>query len=405
MRSRKFTLLWGGLLVSIAGSQMQVWALYWHVRDLSSQPIALGLMGLMRFVPIIVFSLFGGYFSDRFNRRKVLFFSQSAQTLVALTLGLLTLLGKIQLWHIYLLTACQATAVSFDQPARQALVPLLVDKAVLPSAFSMQSIAVKTGAIIGPALAGVVIASLGTQWVYWLNAISFMAVILALILMGPIAQERNLITDRFSFRQIAEGVRFTFSRSIILSSTILDFFATFFSSAKTLLPYVARDILHVGVIEYGWLSAAQAIGSVSVGLFLSQRTRIRHQGRILLVSACLFGIGTIVFGVSHAFWLTMAALIIAGGADTLSAILRNTIRQLQTPDHLRGRMVSVTQIFYTGGPQLGEIESGVVAQLFTVPIAIISGGIGCLLAVVGVMLKWPSLARFDGSEEPEEIRS
>jgi MFS family permease len=383
---------------------MQAWALYWHIRELTPQPIALGLMGLVRFFPILIFSLIGGMVADRFNRRNILFFSQIGLTLVAVALGLLTILHQIQLWHIYVLTAIQATCTSFDQPARQSLVPSLVPKQDLPNAFSMQSIAVHIGAIAGPALTGVVIGSLGKEWVYFINAVSFLAVILALILMGAVNQPQTnqLPAQKFSLSEIANGIRFTFRKPIILSTMILDFFATFFSSANTLLPYVTRDILHVGVVQYGWLSAAQSMGSVSVGLVLSQKRRVKKQGLILVSAATVFGLWTIVFGLSRSFWLTMAALIIIGGADTLSGILRNTLRQLQTPDHLRGRMVSVNQIFYFGGPQLGEVESGLVAQLFSVPIAIVTGGIGCILAVVAVVLKWPQLYRYDGREALEE---
>ena len=382
---------------------MQAWALYWHIRELTPQPIALGLMGLVRFFPILIFSLIGGMVADRFNRRNILFFSQAGLTLVAVALGLLTILHLIQLWHIYVLTAIQAMCTSFDQPARQSLVPSLVPKEDLANAFSMQSIAVNIGAIAGPALTGVVIGTLGKEWVYFINAGSFLAVILALILMGTVQkQQTQAALQKFSLSEIVNGIRFTFRKPIILSSMILDFFASFFSSANTLLPYVTRDILHVGVVQYGWLSAAQSMGSVSVGLVLSQKRRVKKQGLILVSAATVFGLWTIVFGLSRSFWLTMAALIIIGGADTLSGILRNTLRQLQTPDHLRGRMISVNQIFYFGGPQLGEVESGIVAQLFSVPIAIVTGGIGCILAVVAVVLKWPQLYRYDGREALDE---
>lgn len=403
LRSRKFALLWTGLLISIAGSQMQAWALYWHIRELTDQPIALGIMGLVRFVPILIFSLVGGFVADRFNRRKILFFSQTGLTLVAVALGVLTITHQIQLWHIYVLTAIQAMCTSFDQPARQSLVPSLVPRENLPSAFSMQSIAVNTGAIVGPALTGIVIASLGKEWIYFINAFSFLAVIFALILMGSVQQPLTPASaQKFSLAEIGNGIRFTFRQPIILSSMILDFFASFFSSANTLLPYVARDILHVGVVQYGWLSAAQSIGSVSSGVYLSQKRYIKKQGWLLIGAVATFGLWTVVFGLSTSFWLTMLALIVIGAADTFSGILRNTLRQLQTPDHLRGRMVSVNQIFYFGGPQLGELESGLVAQIFSVPVAIVTGGIGAILAVVAVVFKWPQLRRYDGRIETEE---
>ena len=196
------------------------------------------------------------------------------------------------------------------------------------------------------------------------------------------------------------GIRFILHQPIILSSMILDFFASFFSSANSLMPFVARDILHVGAIGYGWLSAAQAIGSVGVGLILAQKPDLKHQGRLLLQGVTLFGVATIIFGLSKSFALTFFALILIGVGDAISTILRNTIRQLKTPDELRGRMVSINQIFFAGGPRLGEMESGLVAQLFNPPVAIISGGIGCLLSIIAVAAKWPQLGNYSREESP-----
>ncbi|HEX2979625.1 MAG TPA: MFS transporter, partial [Anaerolineaceae bacterium] len=173
LRYRNYRLLWLGLMISIAGSQMQLWALYWHIRTLSDQPIAVSGIGIVRFVPILLFSLFGGLVADRHDRRKVLFITQTTMTLVAVALGVLTWFGAIQIWHIYLLTAIQAIAASFDLPARQSLMPNLIPPEVLPSAFSVQSIAFEVGAIVGPALSGMVIAYAGQQVVYFINALSF----------------------------------------------------------------------------------------------------------------------------------------------------------------------------------------------------------------------------------------
>jgi MFS family permease len=400
LRSRNFTLLWSGLLISIAGSQMQVWALYWHIRTLTDQPIALSIVGLVRFVPILVFSLWGGLIADHVNRRVILYFTQTIMALVALLLGVLTLTGTIQLWHIYALMGVNAAANSFDQPARQSLVANLVPKGDLPSAYSMQSVAVNVGSIVGPALSGVIISTLGQAWVYWINAISFAAVILAVILMGPIPQELTRLVQKGASQLslIADGFRFVLKKPIILSGMVLEFWASFFSSANTLMPFLARDILHVGAIGYGWLSSAQAIGSVAVGLAITQFQTIRRQGLLMLSAAALFGFATVVFGASTSFWLTFVALVGVGGAHTLSAILRNTIRQLLTPDQLRGRIVSISFIFIQGGPQLGEIESGLVAQWLTTPLSIITGGLGCLVAVGIITLVWPQLRRYRGDE-------
>lgn len=389
------------MLISVAGSQMQLWALFWHIRTLSDQPVAVSGVGVARFVPILLLSLFAGLMADRHNRRRLMLTTQSVMMLTALVLAGLTAFELIRLWHIYLLTALQAAAIAFDTPARQALIPNLLPKADLPSAFSLNSIAMTTGSIVGPALSGVVIAYAGQEFTYLFNAISYLAVIAALIAMGEVPQQaaiRLSTTRGIDWAAIRQGIRFILNSPIILSSMLLDFLATFFSSANTLLPFVAQDILRVGPVEYGWLAGAQSIGGIIAGLALSQRSNLRRQGIILMDAVLVFGAATVIFGLSRWFWLTFLALMLIGAADAVSTILRNTIRQLQTPDALRGRMVSINQIFFMGGPQLGEIEAGVVAQAFDVPAAIITGGLGCILAVGLVGWRWPQLRRFNGDE-------
>jgi MFS family permease len=417
LRHRRYLYLWSGQLISIAGSQMQWAALHWHIRTLTSEPnpLALGGIGLARILPVILFSFLGGPAADTFNRRRILFLTQSVMALAALALALLTFENLINLWLIYFLTAIQAAAQAFDGPARQALIPNIVPARDLPSAFSMSSIAMNTGAIIGPVLSGVVIATLGQGYTYLFNAASFLAVILALVLMGAIAQDtRN--APGVHLAAALDGFRFIFSKKIILSTMLIDFVATFFASAKTMLPIVARDILHVGEIGYGWLSAAEAIGSVIAGGVLSQVATLRRQGRLFLSAVTTFGLATILFGFAYrigptvvvfalpglsvtlAFLIAFLALALGGASDAVSTIIRNTIRQLNTPDHIRGRMVSVNQIFFQGGPQLGEVEAGIVASLFGVPFAIISGGIGCIVGTFLIAIRWPELRRYNGDE-------
>jgi MFS family permease len=399
LHHRRFRLLWVGMAISIAGSQMQVWALFWHIRTLTDQPIALGGIGLARILPIIFFSLIGGAVADVANRRRILFITQAVMAGVALTLAYFTIEGSLTIWHIYGLTAVQAVAISFDTPARQSLVPNLVPPRDLPNAYSMQSIAHQTGAIVGPALSGLVIAYWGQAYTYLINGFSFMSVILALILMGPIAQQvQRTQNGAISLGAIREGLQFILGHPIILATMLLDFFATFFSSANTLMPIIAVDILHVGALEYGWLSASQSIGAVTAALVISQLPTIRRQGPVFLTAVLAFGLSTIAFGFTRTFPMAMLALVFIGASDSVSTIIRNTIRQLQTPDYIRGRMVSINQIFFMGGPQLGEVEAGVVAQLLGAPFAIISGGVGCILAVGWVVRRFPHLRTFNGDE-------
>jgi len=399
LKHRQYFLIWLGLLISVSGSQMQVAAIQWHIRDLTGtpNPLALGGIGLARILPVVVFSMIGGAVADTVDRRAILFVTQTAMALTAAALAWLTFEGRITIWHIYAITAVQAAALAFDLPARQALIPNLVPKEDLGSAFSLSSIAYNTGAIVGPALSGIVIATLGQAYTYFFNAISFLAVIIALALIGAVQQDRRKSAG-VSLSAMADGVHFITRRPIILSSMLLDFFATFFASANTMMPIVARDVLKVGEVGYGWLVSAQSIGSVVAGVVFSQIRMLRRQGPILLTAVGIFGLATIAFGMSASFVFAMVMLVLMGAADAVSTIIRNTLRQLQTPDSMRGRMTSVNQIFFQGGPQLGEVESGIVAQLFGVPFAIVSGGIGTIVAAWLIAAKWPQLRIYSGEE-------
>jgi len=219
-----------------------------------------------------------------------------------------------------------------------------------------------------------------------------------LVLIGRVSQTFNQASRGVNLSSIQDGIRFILGRPIIFSTMILDFIATFFASANTLMPIVARDVLHVGVVQYGWLSAAGSAGAVLAALAVSQVQELKKQGALFMGAVVVFGAATILFGLSRFFVLAWCALAITGAADSVSTIIRNTIRQIRTPDELRGRMTSVNQIFFQGGPQLGEIEAGLVAQFFGAPFAIISGGIGCILGVLWISRKWPQLTKYSGEE-------
>ncbi|NOH04318.1 MAG: MFS transporter [Chloroflexi bacterium] len=398
LKHKKFFYLWLGQLISITGTQMQLWALFWHVNQLDSNPIALGGIGMARILPVIIFSLIGGALADSVDRRKVMFATQSIAALLALTLGLLTQFRQVTIWHIYFITALQAVVVAFDGPSRQALIPNLLPKKDLSNAFSMTFTSFQAGSVLGPALSGVVIASFGQEAVYYFNAISFAAVLLALALIGNVPQTIAEKSAGISMDAISDGIRFILSKPIIFSTMMLDFVATFFASANTLMPIIAREVLKVGVVEYGYLSAASAVGAVAVAVVISQVKELRKQGTLFLGSVIVFGAATVVFGLTKSLIVAWIAIAVTGAADGVSTIIRNTIRQLQTPDHIRGRMTSINQIFFQGGPQLGEIEAGVVAQLFGAPFAIVSGGIGCIVGTLWIAWKWPQLKTYNGDE-------
>ncbi len=398
LKHKKFFYLWLGQLISITGTQMQLWALFWHINQLDENPMALGGIGVARILPVIIFSLIGGALADSFDRRKVMFATQSIAAVLALTLALFTQFGQITIWHIYVITALQAVVVAFDGPSRQALIPNLLPKEDLPNAFSMTFTAFQAGAVIGPAISGFFIAGFGQEAVYFFNAISFVAVLVALLLIGDVPQVIGEKTAGISMEAIKDGIRFILSKPIIFSTMMVDFVATFFASASTLMPIIAKDVLDVGVVEYGYLSAASAVGAVAVALVISQIKEIRKQGMVFVTAVVIFGIATIIFGITKSFIVAWLAIAVTGGADGVSTIVRNTIRQLQTPDHVRGRMTSINQIFFMGGPQLGEIEAGAVAQFFGAPFAVITGGIGCIVGTMLIIWKWPQLREYNGDE-------
>jgi MFS family permease len=400
LQHRNFRLLWIGLFVSMTGSLMQNAAILWHVSLLvapARKALALGMVGLVRVVPVIVFSMLSGVVADAWNRRRLMLMTQSAAAVVAVMLAVLTYRGLTQVWPIYLLAALGAAAGAFDLPARQSLIPMLVPREDLPNAISLNSIMFQTASVIGPSVAGVLIGTSSLTSVYVANAVSFLFVIGALLMMRgvPERQDANGERNEISLRAAVEGLRFVFSSAVIRSTMMLDFMATFFSSATALLPIFAQDVLHVGAQGYGWLYAAPAVGAMTASATMVwMNERIDRRGRVLLTAVSIYGVATVVFGLSRSFWLTFFCLALTGASDTVSTIIRNVIRQLETPDHLRGRMTGVNMVFFMGGPQLGELEAGLVANWFGAPISVITGGLGCLLATASISATTPAIRHY-----------
>lgn len=409
LRHRNFRLIWIGLLLSFTGSFMQNAALLWHVSLLAPpdhKALALGLVGLVKVVPIVIFSMVSGVVADAWNRRRLMLVTQTVSALVALALAWLTFRGTATLASVYTLAGLGAAAGAFDLPARQALVPTLVPREHLPNAISLNAIMLQVASVGGPSAGGLLIAAAGVGWAYFANAISFAAVIIALVMMRdvpPRAPSAAGSRDDVSWHAALEGLRFVFRSPLIRSTMLLDFFATFFSSAISLLPIFAQDILHVGAKGYGWLYAAPSVGALAMSAAMVPLTdRIDRRGLTLLWAVIGFGLSTVVFGVSRSFWLTFACLAATGATDTVSMIIRNIVRQLETPDRLRGRMTGVNMVFFMGGPQLGELEAGAVANWLGAPFSVVSGGVGCLVAVIWVAATTPVLRHYR-AERPHVI--
>jgi MFS family permease len=401
LEHRNFRLIWLGLMLSFTGSMMQNAALLWHVSLLvpNNKGLALGTVGLVKVVPIIVFSLISGVVADAWDRRRLMLMTQAGATLVALMLALLAFRGIRTAWPIYLLAALGAAVGAFDLPARNALVPTLVPREHLPNAISLNTIMFQTASVVGPSLGGLLIAAAGVGWAYLANAISFAAVVAALLMMRDLPERRATDSDSeaadISLRSAFEGLRFVFRSPLIRSTMLLDFFATFFSSATALLPIFAQDVLNVGARGYGWLYAAPAAGALAMSAAMVPLSeRIERRGPTLLWAVGGYGLATIVFGLSRTFWLTFSCLALTGATDTVSMVIRNIIRQLETPDRLRGRMTGVNMVFFQGGPQLGELEAGAVANWFGAPFSVVSGGIGCLVCTAWLAATTPTLRHY-----------
>lgn len=396
LRHRDFRLLWIGQIVSITGSQMQLVAINWHIYLLTKSALALGLVGLFRGVPIVLCSLVGGVLADALNRKRLLVVTQSVMLVCAAMLTIVTLLGLSNVWPIYLLTAAGSAAAAFDIPARQALMPSLVPAKDFPNAVSLGLIVFNVAMVLGPSLAGLVLAHQGPASVYAINSLSFLAVIAALLAMQTSGQVNGLHDEnaRVNLKALVEGLRFVWHTPIIVQTMTLDFAATFFAAANALLPIFAQEILNVGPKGLGFLTASPAVGSVATALVLARIGHFRSEGKLVILSVTIFGLATIGFGVSHLFWLSLLLLAVAGGADTISTVLRQTIRQFCTPDRLRGRMTSINMVFFMGGPQLGELEAGVVASFVGASWAVVSGGIGSVGAALIALFKAKHLANY-----------
>lgn len=367
---------------------------------LAADAFGLGLLGLVRVLPIIAFAMIGGALADARDRRRLMLGASLVSMFFAAMLAILALGGNTAVWPIYLATAGITAATAFGNPARQALLPNIVPREHFTNAVSLNTLGVQIASIAGPAIAGVLIGVTNVGVIYALNAASFVCVIAALLLMRYRDAARSAGGNAVSLQSIAEGLRFVFSSPMIAGTMLLDFFATFFSSARTMLPIIAAEVLRTDVAGYGLLSTASAVGSVIAGVVTSLRREIQRQGAVLIGSVLVFGAATALFGITTHFALSYFFFALTGAADTVSTVIRNIIRQLHTPDELRGRMVGVNMIFFIGGPQLGELEAGLVAAAFGVPFSIVSGGVATVLLTLWVAWRFRDLRTYRAITQP-----
>jgi MFS family permease len=383
-RHPSFLRFWGGRLAGTMANQMLMVAVGWQMYDLTGSAWDLGLVGLFQFVPALALALVSGHVADRHDRRRIVALSLLLQLACGLALLAATRTAHGSRELILGVSLLLGTARAFQMTAQQALAPLLVPAALLPRALAFSSSGMQAAIIGGPALGGALYAA-GVGVVY--AACVGLFALGALLVWSVRYEHKPAPREPVTLATLLAGVRFIRERRAVLGAISLDLFAVLLGGATALLPIFARDLLHVGPSGLGLLRGAPAAGALVMSLWLTHVTLKRGVGRILFGSVAIYGVATLVFGVSREFWLSMAALFVSGAADMVSVVVRQSLVQLDTPDEMRGRVSAVNSIFIGASNQLGEFESGATAALLGPTGAVLLGGFGTL-AVVGLWMRW-----------------
>lgn len=392
LRHRDFRLLWQAELASSFGTQMQRVAIAWQVYDLTGDALRLGVLGLVRFAAVVIVGMLGGVLADRRDRRKLLIGSQIALACTSGTLALLAATGTTSLGAIYALTLLAGAMTSIGGPARQAFIPSLVPRAEIAGAMSLQILAMQVATVTGPVAAGWMIARVDIAPIYAFDALSFVGVAIAALAIR--ARPAPVRAEGSTWQAALDGLRFLRGSPVLLGVMAADFAATFFGAATVLMPIFATEILGVGPRGLGFLYSASAIGAVAGSVAMSLARTPQFPGRGVLVAIVVYGLSVVAFGLSDRYWLSLLVLAIGGAADAVSMALRHTIRNLATPDHLRGRVAATHSMFAMGGPQLGEFEAGAAASLIGAGPSVALGGLGTLLAAAVVAKVVPEIRKF-----------
>lgn len=402
LRYRDFRLLLSGTFIAALGEQMVNVAIGWELYDRTHSPLALGIVGLVLVIPVILFSLPAGTVADRFSRKHIVFVAQSAMALAFLGLMVLSLTrGPLVLFYGCLLLV--GSAVAFSSPASTTLLPQTVPEEIFEQAARWESTSWQLAAVLGPSLGGLLIALLHSAApVYGLNVGIALLVACFMLLLRGRGQQVIRRGEQTTVGVLLEGVRFLGKTQVILAAITLDLFAVLFGGATALLPIYARDILHVGPSGLGWMLAAPSIGAVCVAFLIAHVPPFKKAGRTLLLVVAGFGVATGIFGLSRVFWLSFLMLCLLGGLDNVSVVIRSTLLLTRTPDNMRGRVASVNTLFVSMSNQLGGFESGLAAQFFGPVIAVTGGGIGTLVVVALVAMFWPEMRRLGRLSEREK---
>ena len=401
---RDFRLLWVGRVAAVLGIQIQSSALLWQVYEIARRdhPIEeaslyLGLVGLCQFLPLLALTLPAGALADRRDRKHTVTLSVMVEGGCALAFLFMALHGSPPLWGLLAVAAVFGAARAFLAPASQAFLPMVVGRRALPSAIAAQSIAFQTGAIAGPALGGVIV-GFSVPGAYGVALVMFAIGFASLVLIRTSGKPAASPTHVSPVDQVKEGLAYVWNTKIVLGAISLDLIVVLLAGVALLTPIFAADILHVGAVGFGLLRASFGAGALLVALYLSRFPIVQHAGRWMFASVAVFGVCTLTFGLSTSVWLSGAVLFLGGAADMISVNIRQTLIQLATPDHMRGRVSSVSMLFIGASNELGEAYSGVAVR-FLGPIgAAVYGGLGAL-AATGLWARWfPDLRKADRLE-------
>lgn len=399
LRFRDFWLLQIGLGFAWLGEQMMTVAIGWELYNRTGSALALGFVGLAQIIPVILLFLPAGYIADRYSRKQVVIVSQLAAAVSSLGLVLLS----AQSGPLLLIYACLMViggAQAFSGPASSALVSEVIPEEAYENAMTWRNSMVQVSSVVGPAAGGFLIALLhGATWVYALNMGFALIFVVMLLLLHARKQVRTTIIQRTP-GSVLGGLRFLGQTQVLLAAITLDLFAVLLGGATTLLPIFAKNILHVGPTGLGVLQSASSVGAILMALFLTRRPPFKHAGRTLLLAVAGFGLATVIFGLSHMFWLSFMMLFVLGALDSISMIIRSTLVLLRTPNEMRGRVGAVNSLFIGTSNELGGFESGLVAQFFGPVISVVAGGIGTVLVVILVASLWPEMRNLGSIRAP-----
>lgn len=396
--SRQFRLLWSGQLVSFTGNQITMVAAPVQVYGLTRSTLAVGLLGLAQLGPLLICSILGGALADALDRRRLMLATQVALAATTVALAVNAFSSHPHLWPLYVFSAAAAGLSGIDSPTRTASMPGLVRPEHIPAAQALNQIIMTAGFVVGPAIGGLLIARASLGVAYLVDVATFGVAGVALLLMAPLPPRDG--GTKAGLRSVAEGLRFLKGRRALQGTFVIDLDAMVFGMPRAVFPQLAAQTFGGGPAVVGLLYAAPGAGALAGALSSGWVSRVHRQGRAVLVSVAVWGLAIAAFGLTSWLWLALVLLAVAGAADVVSAVFRNTILFASVPDHLRGRLSAIHIGVVTGGPRLGDVESGAVAALAGPQTAVVSGGLACLLGVGVIARLMPELSRWTSSSAP-----